>query len=79
MNKRTIPNIVLNATTVYKKLSELTTSGQTLNIKVKLIRMWDLINPLTDDLTSIDIILMNSNRWFLTYLTMDLFYCLYCY
>jgi hypothetical protein len=44
----------------YKNLSELTTSGQTWNIKVKVIRMWDSINPSTHELISIDMILMDD-------------------
>jgi hypothetical protein len=44
----------------YKNLSDLTTSGQTWNIKVKVIRMWDSINPSTDELISIDMILMDD-------------------
>jgi len=35
-------------------------SGQTCNIKVKVIRLWDSINPSTDELISIDMILMDE-------------------
>ncbi|KAF0910072.1 hypothetical protein E2562_001308, partial [Oryza meyeriana var. granulata] len=44
----------------YKKLSELTTRGQTCNIKVKVMRMWDSINLATDELLSLDMILMDE-------------------
>ena len=44
----------------YKNISELTTSGQTCKIKVKVIRLWDSINPSTDELISIDMILMDE-------------------
>ena len=56
---------------MYKNLSELTTSGQTGNIKVKVIRMWDSINPSTDELISIDMILMDEQVFYFTYLTMN--------
>ena len=44
----------------YMKLSELTARGQTWNIKAKVMRMWDSINPSTDELISIDMILMDE-------------------
>jgi hypothetical protein len=44
----------------YRNLRELSTSGQTWTIKVKVIRMWDSINPSTDELISIDMILMDE-------------------
>ena len=44
----------------YKKLSDLTTNGQTLSIKVKVIRVWDSINNATDELMSMDMILMDE-------------------
>uniref|UniRef100_A0A8R7PED8 DUF223 domain-containing protein n=1 Tax=Triticum urartu TaxID=4572 RepID=A0A8R7PED8_TRIUA len=44
----------------YTKLSELTTRGQAWNIKAKVMRMWDSINPSTDELISIDMILMDE-------------------
>ena len=44
----------------YKKLSDLTTNGQTLSIKVKVIRVWDSINNATDELISMDMILMDE-------------------
>jgi hypothetical protein len=45
---------------VYKKLSALTTEVQRCTIKVKLIRMWDSINNKTDELMSLDMILMDE-------------------
>ena len=44
----------------YKKLSDLTTKGQTWSIKVKVIRVWDSINNATDELISMDMILMDE-------------------
>ena len=44
----------------YKKLSDLTTNGQTLSIKVKVIRVWDSINNAIDELMSMDMILMDE-------------------
>jgi hypothetical protein len=52
----------------YKNLSELTTGGQTWTIKVKVIRIWDSINPSTDELISIDMILMDEQVSFNTWL-----------
>ena len=44
----------------YKKLSDLTTKGQTWSIKVKVIRVWNSINNATDELISMDMILMDE-------------------
>ena len=55
----------------YKNLIELTTSEETCNIKVKVIRLWDSINPSTDELISIDMILMDEQVFYFTYLTMN--------
>jgi len=44
----------------YKRIKQLTTSGQAGNIKVKVIRMWESINFATDELMSLDMILMNE-------------------
>ena len=44
----------------YKKLSDLTTKGQTWSIKVKVTRVWDSINNATDELISMDMILMDE-------------------
>jgi hypothetical protein len=45
---------------VCKKLSALTTEAQVCTIKVKLIRMWESINNKTDELMSLDMILMDE-------------------
>ena len=44
----------------YKKLSDLTTNGQMWSIKVKVIRFWDSVNNATDELISMDMILMDE-------------------
>ena len=44
----------------YKRIKQLTTSGQSGNIKVKVITMWESINFATDELMSLDMILMNE-------------------
>ena len=49
----------------YKKLSDLTTKGQTWSIKVKVIRVWDSINNATDELISMNMILMDEHVTFL--------------
>jgi len=46
----------------YKKLSDLTTEGQTWSIKIKVIRVWDSINNATDELISMDMILMDEQN-----------------
>ena len=56
----------------YKKLSDLTTNGQTLSIKVKVIRVWDSINNATDELMSMDMILMDEHVIFYQFI-----FCLY--
>ena len=48
----------------YKKLRQLTTTGQAWNIKVKIIRMWESINFSTDELMSLDMILMDEQVLF---------------
>uniref|UniRef100_A0A0E0KC42 Replication protein A 70 kDa DNA-binding subunit B/D first OB fold domain-containing protein n=1 Tax=Oryza punctata TaxID=4537 RepID=A0A0E0KC42_ORYPU len=45
----------------YKKLSELTTRGQTWNIKVKVMRLWDSVDSATNELLSLDMILMDEH------------------
>ena len=45
----------------YKKLTNLTTKGQTWSIKVKVIRVWNSINNATDELISMDMILMDEH------------------
>ena len=44
----------------YKRIKQLTTSGQSGNIKVKVITMWESINFATDELMSLDMILMDE-------------------
>ena len=50
----------------YKKLTNLTTKGQTWSIKVKVIRVWNSINNATDELISMDMILMDEHVIFLS-------------
>ena len=52
----------------YKKLSDLTTEGQTWSIKIKVIRVWDSINNATDELISMDMILMDEQVFFYQFL-----------
>ena len=56
----------------YKKLSDLTTKGQTWSIKVKDNRVWDSINNATDELISMDMILMDEQVIFYKFI-----FCLY--
>jgi len=51
----------------YQKLSDLTTKGQLWSIKVKVIRVWDSINNATDELISMDMILMDEQVIFLLF------------
>ncbi|EEC82987.1 hypothetical protein OsI_28022 [Oryza sativa Indica Group] len=44
----------------YKKISELTTKGQTWSIKAKILRMWDSVNFATDEIMSFDMLLMDE-------------------
>jgi len=57
----------------YKKLSDLTTKGQTWSIKVKVTRVWDSINNAADELISMDMILMDEHVIFYQFL----FFCIY--
>lgn len=52
----------------YKKISELTTKGQTWSIKAKILRMWDSVNFATDEIMSFDMLLMDEEVWFCLYL-----------
>ena len=45
----------------YKKLTNLTTKGQTWSIKVKVIRVWDSINNATNELISMYMILKDEH------------------
>ena len=49
----------------YKKLSDLTIKGQMWSIDVKVIKVWDSINNATDELISMDMILMDEQVTFL--------------
>ena len=52
----------------YKKIRQLTTVGQSWNIKVRVIRIWESINLATDELMSLDMILMDEQvLFFATY------------
>ena len=44
----------------YKKLRDLTTKEQTISIKLKVMRLWDSFNSATDELLSLDMILMDE-------------------
>ena len=58
----------------YKKLSDLTTNGQTWSIKVKVIRVWDSINNATDELISMDMILMDEQVFFINLFFVCIYY-----
>ena len=59
----------------YKKLSDLTTKGQTWSIKVKVIRVWDSINNATDELISMDMILMDEHvNFFINFFFVCIYY-----
>ena len=58
----------------YKKLSDLTTKGQTWSIKVKVIRVWDSINNATDELISMDMILMDEHVFFINFFFVCIYY-----
>ena len=48
----------------YKKIRQLTTVGQSWNIKVRVIRICESINFATDELMSLDMILMDEQVLF---------------
>ena len=58
----------------YKKLSDLTTKGQTWSIKVKVTRVWDSINNAADELISMDMILMDEHVIFYQFLLFCIYY-----
>jgi hypothetical protein len=58
----------------YKDLGNLNKNGQTWNIKVKVMILWESINK-TDELMSLDMILMDEKVTFIY--TCPLKYCLY--
>jgi hypothetical protein len=45
----------------YRNLSDLNKNGQTQNIKVKVMRLWEYVKNKTEQLVSFDTILMNEN------------------
>jgi hypothetical protein len=45
----------------YRNLSDLNKNGQTRNIKVKVMRLWEYVKNKTEQLVSFDTILMNEN------------------
>jgi hypothetical protein len=49
----------------YKDLCDLNKNGQTWNIKVKVMRLWESINNRTDELMSLDMILMDEKVTFI--------------
>jgi hypothetical protein len=52
----------------YKNLGDLNKKGQTWNIKVKVIRLWESINNKTEELMSLDMILMDEKVTFYLYI-----------
>jgi hypothetical protein len=44
----------------YKNLSDLNKNGQTWNIKVKVMRLWESVNKKTEELMSFDMLLMDE-------------------
>jgi hypothetical protein len=49
----------------YKDLCDLNKNGPTWNIKVKVMRLWESINNMTDELMSVDMILMDEKVTFI--------------
>jgi hypothetical protein len=48
----------------YSLLSDLSIKQQTWSVKVKIMRLWESINIKTDELMSLDMILMDKNIFF---------------
>jgi hypothetical protein len=48
----------------YTNLGDLNKNGQTWNIKVKVIRLWESVNNKTEELMSLDMILMDEKVTF---------------
>ena len=61
-------NFLRHKTMECKKLSDLNTRWRNWNIQVKVMRMWDSVNPTTDELISLDMIMMDDQVCFLIYL-----------
>jgi hypothetical protein len=55
----------------YTNLGDLNKNGQTWNIKVKVIRLWESVNNKTEELMSLDMILMDEKVTF--YLFLNIF------
>jgi hypothetical protein len=49
----------------YKNLGDLNKNGQAWNIKVKVMRFWEYVNNKTDELMSLDMILMDEKVTFI--------------
>jgi hypothetical protein len=49
----------------YTLFSDLSTKQQTWRVKVKVIRLWESINNRTEELMSLDMILMDEKVYFL--------------
>jgi hypothetical protein len=48
----------------FKELRQLTTNGQSWKIKVKVVRMWESINFASDELMTLDMILIDEQVCF---------------
>jgi hypothetical protein len=60
----------------YSLLSDLSTKQQTWSVKVKIMRLCESINNRTDELMSLDMILMDEKVFFLDYFTLHIIYIL---
>jgi hypothetical protein len=58
----------------YSLLSDLWTKQQTWSVKVKIMRLWGSINNRTNELMSLDMILMDEKIFFLDYITLHIIY-----
>jgi hypothetical protein len=58
----------------YSLLSDLWTKQQTWSVKVKIMRLWGSINNRTNELMSLDMILMDEKVFFLDYITLHIIY-----
>ena len=58
----------------YKKLSDLTTKGQTWSIKVKVNRVWDSINNAIGEVIRMNIILMDEYIIFYQFFFVCIYY-----
>jgi hypothetical protein len=60
----------------YSLLSDLSTKQQTWSVKVKIMRLCESINNRTDELMSLDMILMDEKVFFLDHFTLHIIYIL---